>query len=1132
MKPVFLRARHMFVEISQMESNSNFRTQKHLLLMFLVSICSLTESLNQEGVTLLEFKSSLMDPDNNLQSWNSSGLNPCNWVGIACNEYNSVTSVHLHGLNLTGNLSSTVCQLPSLTELNVSANSFSGNIPEFVHCQNLEVLDLCTNKFQDSFPSRLSYMIYLRKLYLCENDIYGEVGSEIGNITLLEELVIYSNNLTGRIPKSIGKLKKLRLIRAGKNYFSGPVPADLGECEALQVLGLAENRLEGSFPVALQRLDSLTALILRSNSLAGVIPPEIGNFSNLESLALQDNSFTGPLPREIGKLTNLKYLYIYRNHLNGRIPWEIGNCSGVLSIDFSENLFTGNIPKSMGQLSNLQLLHLFENLLHGNIPRELGELKELRKLDLSINNLTGTIPLGLQNLEFLENIQLFDNHLEGTIPPLLGLKSNLSVLVLSSNNLIGSIPPKLCWFQKLRILSLGSNKLSGNIPHSLKTCKSLQQLMLGGNLLTGTLSTELCKLQNLSAIELYQNRFTGPLPSDIGNISRLQRFLLSENYFFGLIPPEIGKLVRLVTFNVSSNRLSGGIPRELGGCIKLQRLDLSNNWFTGNLPDALGMLVNLELLKLSDNRLNGKIPHTLGKLVRLTELQMGGNLFSGEIPIELGQLIALQISLNISHNALTGSIPGNLGNLQMLESLYLNDNQLTGEIPGSIGDLKSLSVCNLSNNNLIGVVPNTTNFRKMDSSNFDGNIGLCTLDSPICFHSPTPITAPNSSWMEKVTYREKIIIICSGVVGLVSLIFIAGVCWMMKSHTRAIVIVDNQVDTDSMNDYHILRKKYTFQDFVTATEGFSEDAIIGRGACGVVYKAVMSDGEVIAVKKLKSGGGGGGGNIESSFTAELTTLGNINHRNIVKLYGYCYHQDSNLLLYEYMESGSLGEILHGNKENCILNWNERYKIALGAAEGLCYLHHDCKPRIIHRDIKSNNILLDQTLEAHVGDFGLAKLIDMPYSKSMSSVAGSYGYIAPEYAYTLKVTEKSDIYSFGVVLLELVTGGSPVEHIERGGDLVSWVRRAVHGGVSISDILDKRLDPLLGRKMEEMTLVLKIALFCTNISPLNRPTMRQVVAMLLDIREATSNSLPSPSSETPLDDDDQSNIKSGATIPKQ
>lgn len=206
-----------------------------------------------------------------------------------------------------------------------------------------------------------------------------------------------------------------------------------------------------------------------------------------------------------------------------------------------------------------------------------------------------------------------------------------------------------------------------------------------------------------------------------------------------------------------------------------------------------------------------------------------------------------------------------------------------------------------------------------------------------------------------------------------------------------------------------------------------------------------------------------------------------------------------------------------------MDWDARYKIALGAAEGLCYLHCDCKPQIIHRDIKSNNILLDESLEAHVGDFGLAKLIDLPFSKSMSAVAGSYGYIAPEYAYTMKITDKCDIYSFGVVLLELVTGKSPVQPIDQGGDLVTWVRRSTQNMMPTSTIFDQRLDLSARRTIEEMSLVLKIALFCTSLSPVNRPTMREVIAMMLDAKEASCSSTSSPTSETPLEEDAASRV---------
>ncbi|XP_059661324.1 leucine-rich repeat receptor-like serine/threonine-protein kinase At1g17230 [Cornus florida] len=1098
--------------------SSQIRKLLHLLLMIcLTMIVVSVESLNEEGTILLEFERSLGDPNNNLQSWNSSDLNPCNWSGIGCNNDFKVASIHLSCLNLSNNLPSTICKLPYLTELNVSKNFISGPIPDLSSCHNLEILDLCTNRFHGEFPTQLLEITSLRELYLCENYMYGKIPEEVGNLKLLEELVIYSNNLTGMIPLSIRKLKSLRIIRAGLNLLSGPIPAAISECESLEVLGLAQNKLEGAFPVELQRLKNLTNLILWQNLLSGEIPPEIGNFSSLQLLALHDNSFSGSLPKELGKLTRLRRLYIYTNQLNGTIPWELGGCRSAIEIDLSENLLSGFIPKELGQIPNLRLLHLFENLLQGSIPKELGQLKQLQKLDLSINNLTGTIPFEIQNLTYLGDLQLFDNHLEGNIPPLIGAKSNLSILDLSANNLIGSIPAYLCKFQKLMFLSLGSNRLAGNIPHGIKTCNSLVQLMLGDNLFTGSLSVELSKLHNLSALELYQNRFSGLIPPEIGQLGILERLLLSDNYFVGHIPPEIGKLVHLVTFNISSNRLSGSIPHELGNCIKLQRLDVSRNWFTGYLPNQLGKLVNLELLKLSDNRLSGPIPSTLGALARLTELQMGGNIFSGSIPVELGQLTTLQIALNISHNILSGSIPDNLRNLQMLESLYLNDNQLVGEIPASIGELMSLLVCNLSNNNLVGTVPNTPVFRRMDSSNFDGNNGLCWPGSYHCHPSTTPSFTPKSSWLKDGSSKEKIVSVVSVIVGLISLTFIVSVCWAIKRRRPAFVSLEDQLKPDMLDSYYSPKEGFTYQDLMEATGNFSECAVIGKGACGTVYKAMMGDGMVIAVKKLKSRGEGG--SVDSSFQAEISTLGKIRHRNIVKLYGFCYHQDSNLLLYEFMSKGSLGEQLHGTGQTCPLDWNARYRIALGAAEGLCYLHYDCKPQIIHRDIKSNNILLDEMLQAHVGDFGLAKLVDFPYSKSMSAVAGSYGYIAPEYAYTMKVTEKCDIYSFGVVLLELITGRSPVQPLDQGGDLVTWVRRSIHDVVPTSKIYDKRLDLSSKRTIEEMFLVLKIAVFCTSTSPLNRPTMREVIAMLIDAREAVSISPSSPTSETPLDEDD-------------
>ncbi|KAK9088389.1 hypothetical protein Scep_027471 [Stephania cephalantha] len=1082
-------------------------------------VCNLMgSSLNDQGQWLIDFKSSLTDPTNALQSWRVFDSSPCDWAGVICRSDSlKVVSLNLHNLSLSGTLSSSVCKVEGLLVLNLSMNSISGAVPdELGYCQHLEVLDLSSNRFHGRIPSGLCGVATLRKLDLSENYMFDEVPERIGDLKMLEELVIYSNNLTGSIPRTVGRLKKLRIIRAGLNFISGAIPMEISECDNLEILGLAQNRLEGSLPPQLERIKNLTSIILWQNHLSGSIPPELGSCSNLQLLALNDNAFTGSIPKEIGNLSKLKKLYIYTNQLNGTIPRELGNLVNAVEIDLSENRLTGVIPKELGLVPNLRLLHLFENMLQGRIPRELGQLRQLRNLDLSINKLTGKIPLEFQNLTLLEDLQLFDNGLVGTIPPLIGAFGNLSVLDISSNGLSGGIPEQLCKFQKLIFLSLGSNLLAGNIPYGLKTCKSLVQLMLGNNKLTGSLSLEFSSLMNLTALELHENKFSGLIPPEVGQMKNLERLRLSNNYFIGEIPPEIRKLEKLVTFNISSNHLSGSIPHELGNCTQLQRLDLSRNQFAGYVPEELGNLVNLELLRLSDNRLEGAIPGTLGSLLHLTELQMGGNYFSGQIPAELGQLRALQIALNISHNTISGNIPEDLGNLQMLESLYLNNNKLVGAIPSSIGGLLSLLVCNLSFNNLVGMVPNNQVFGRMDASNFIGNKGLCVSGLPPCHALVTAPVAPHTSWIHEGSSKEKIVSIIASVIGLISLILTAGVCWIMKRRRPVFVAFDDHIKKDVSDNYYFPKEGFTYQALLEATGYFTDSAIIGSGACGTVYKALMPDGRLIAVKKLKPCGEAS--NIDNSFRAEISTLGKIRHRNIVKLYGFCYHQDSNLLLYEYMANGSLGEILHGNGQSCLLDWNTRYKIAFGAAEGLCYLHCDCKPQIIHRDIKSNNILLDETLEAHVGDFGLAKLIDLPYSKSMSAVAGSYGYIAPEYAYTMKVTEKCDIYSFGVVLLELVTGRSPVQPIDQGGDLVNWVRRTMQSATSASVVFDQRLDLSAKRTVEEMSLVLKIAMFCTNTSPLNRPTMREVIAMLIDAKEISCSSPSSPTSETPLDEE--------------
>ncbi|KAJ6961078.1 hypothetical protein NC652_000079 [Populus alba x Populus x berolinensis] len=400
-------------------------------------------------------------------------------------------------------------------------------------------------------------------------------------------------------------------------------------------------------------------------------------------------------------------------------------------------------------------------------------------------------------------------------------------------------------------------------------------------------------------------------------------------------------------------------------------------------------------MNLADNRLSGPLPASIGNFSNLQILLLDGNRFTGEIPSQIGQL----------KNVFT---------------LDMSRNNLSGNIPPEIGD------CHFSHNNFSGSIPEVGQYSFFNSTSFSGNPQLCgsylnpcnySTTSPLQFHDQ------NSS-NSQVTGKFKLL--CA--LGLLGCSLVFAVLAIIK--TRKL-----RRNSNSWKLKAFQKLEFGCEDIL---ECVKENNIIGRGGAGIVYRGLMPNGEPVAVKKLL--GISRGSSHDNGLSAEVQTLGQIRHRNIVRLLAFCSNKEANLLVYEYMPNGSLGEVLHG-REVVFLKWDTRVKIANEAAKGLCYLHHDCSPLIIHRDVKSNNILLSSDFEAHVADFGLAKFLqDTGASECKSAIAGSYGYIAPEYAYTLKVDEKSDVYSFGVVLLELITGRRPVGDFgEEGLDIVQWTK---------------------------------------------------------------------------------------------
>ncbi|KAG6427274.1 hypothetical protein SASPL_111516 [Salvia splendens] len=872
--------------------------------------------------------------------------------------------------------------------------------------------------------------------------LYGSVSPDISRLDRLEELSIDGNNFTGEI--NLENMSSLRFINISNNQFSGGLDWNYSSLPNLQVVDAYNNNFSSGLPIGVVSLRNLKHLELGGNFFYGIIPPSYGELAGLEYFSLTGNDLQGRIPKELGNLTNLKELYLgYFNVFEGGIPRELGKLTNLEHFDLSSCDLDGSIPPELGNLESLDTLFLHVNRLTGPIPRELGNLTRLVNLDLSLNALTGEIPYELINLRRIRLMNLFINRLHGSIPDLVAEYPEMETLALWMNNFTGVIPRNLGQNQRLQILDLSSNKLTGTVPHSL------------------------CESGQLRILILQKNFLFGSIPQELGKCLSLVRVRLGENYFNGSIPSSFIYLPHLNFLELQNNLLSGTLSENTDSSSKNQsklgQMNLSNNQLSGALPFSLSNFSSLQILLLGGNNFSGPIPPSVGELHQAVKIDLSGNSLTGEIPHEIGECLHLNY-LDLSKNNLAGPIPPEISNIRILNYLNLSRNHLTDAIPQSIASMKSLTTADFSFNDLSG------QFSVFNA----GNPKLCgsTVKNP-CNAIATGGASVKSHNAFKLVFA----------VGLLacSLVFATAAIAKARSFKRG-----GGSDTWKMTAFQ--KAEFTAAE---VAECVKDGNVIGRGGAGIVYHGRTGNGVEIAVKKLL--GFNGINSHDHGFKAEIRTLGNIRHRNIVRLLAFCSNKEANLLVYEYMRNGSLGEALHGKKGG-FLSWNLRYKIGLDSAKGLCYLHHDCSPLIVHRDVKSNNILLNSNFEAHVADFGLAKfLVDGAASQCMSAIAGSYGYIAPEYAYTLRVDEKSDVYSFGVVLLELVTGRRPVGEFGEGVDIVQWVRCLTKCRIEeVSRILDPRLTVV--PKDEAMHLFF-VAMLCVQEDSIERPTMREVVQML-------------------------------------
>ncbi|KAG6729637.1 hypothetical protein I3842_01G039300 [Carya illinoinensis] len=980
---------------------------------------------------LIAFKSRISSsPNETLLATNWSTSNSiCNWIGVSCSRRRQrVTALYLSYMGLQGTISPQIGNLSFLVSLHLSNNSFFGFIPhEISRLHRLRILILAFNQLEGSIPPSIHSCQKLRRVSFDSNRLIGAIPASLGNLSTLEFLNLQRNSLTGPLPLIIFNISSLNIFGVTNNHISGALPNDLcshcpnlrglylslnkfsgqlhsqfNNCGELVNLAVSYNKFHGSISKALiGSLQKLETLALGSNNFTGIIPSTICNLSWLQIFAIEKNHIQGSIPTDLWQLQKLYALYLGMNNFKGEVPQKIFNLSSLQHISFEQNSLSGYLPSpDMGQsCPNLEEIILGGNKLNGHIPSYLSNCSKLIKVDFSENLLSGPIPKSLGNLKYLQQLSLVGNNLIGgeakdhKEPNFISSLSNcrfLTSLYLSHNPLDITIPDSIQNFSaSFQIFVAHNCQIRGHIPMGMGFLKGLIWLNLGGNNLTGN------------------------IPFTFGGLERLQRLHLYSNKIEGLILEEICQLRNLGELDLSNNRISGVIPNCISKLSLLQRLYLSSNVLESSIPINIWGLENLLSLDLSSNSLGGHLSSNMTKLDTLEHLNLSRNQITGEIPSIIGEFESLDY-LDFSNNSLQGGIPQSFGNLKGLDILNLSYNNLSGAIPKSLETLPYLKYLNLSFNKLVGEIPSGGHFLNFTAESFSGNSALC--GNPIFGVPPCPtIPTYQQSKMKSILLKCILPVIAS------IIIFIMLV-YLLRRHRKSNMEIPTSLNALPTLEHRMI----SYQELCQGTNNFCESNLLGVGGFGSVYKGILSDRTIVAVKVLSLQLSGA----FKSFDTECKVLRTIRHRNLVKVITTCTNLEFRALVLEYMSNDNLEKWLYSH--NYCLDLLQRINIMVDVASALDYLHHGQSKSILHCDLKPTNILLDEGMVAHVGDFGIAKILVENKDATHTKTLGTIGYIAPEYGFEGKVSIKTDVYSYGITLLEMITRKKPTDDMFIGG----------------------------------------------------------------------------------------------------